>query len=186
MAAVVDIGGLGATGLVGPVAVAAFAVPVEIVTGRDHEGHQMAFFRAFVVGAGAVDEIVGDGRGAHGGAGEGRVLGAGGEARLRERIGAVIGGIVVAVVVVLLLAGVIPPGGLVEGSAAAVLAVRPMGRAMFALLSGLAEAFDFFQQERGKILSQLAGESGMPRDEAFDVFVGGAMGKARPDQITVG
>jgi hypothetical protein len=133
---------LGSTRLVSPVTIAALAVPMEIVTRGDHQGYQVSFLGTLVVGAWAVDEIVGQGSRPYRSAGQDCVLRACSQAGLRKRVGAIVGGIVVTVVVVLLLASIVLPSGLLRRRGAAVLAVWPMRRTVRALFPGLTEAFD--------------------------------------------
>src|SRR2546430_2265941 len=81
---IVAIGGCGRARLVGPVTVAALAVPVEVPAGRDHERNEVALLRTFIVRAGLVDEGVIDGGGSYGGAGDAAVTPAGARARARR------------------------------------------------------------------------------------------------------
>src|SRR5262249_49197060 len=126
-ATVVQVGRGRPARLMRPIAVPAFAVPMEITVRPNDERGQMALLGTLVVGSRCVDQIVADGSGLDGGTRQGRVDRAPCQPRLRKRVGTVISRIVVAVVVELPLTTVVPPSGFVKRRALATSSRRPLG-----------------------------------------------------------
>ena len=113
-AAVVDIGDLPRSWLVGPVPVPALPVPVKVNVGGYHEGYQVPFIRPFIIGCRAVDQCIFNGGRLDRRACLLRVHGTCCKTGLGEGVAPVVGPIVVAVIMHLFLSAVVPPGGLIQ------------------------------------------------------------------------
>src|SRR5262249_15828135 len=107
VARVVDVGGVGAAGLVGPGPARVLPIPMEIGAGCDDGRNLVA-----LVGTGAARrqprDAVGTGRRQHGGAAQAGVDRAGRPPRLGERVGAMVVAVVITVIVILDEPGVVP------------------------------------------------------------------------------
>src|SRR6185369_8171011 len=147
LAAVVDLGRLGTSRLVRPVAVASLAVPVEVPARAHDQGYQVAFVRALVVRIGRVDELVGYRPRAYLLTRDLLVLRVGRKTRLGVSVGSVIARIVVAVVVQLDLAAIVPPLGFPQGSAAALDRQWPARRSPGKLLQDVPKTLDLVAAE---------------------------------------
>src|SRR6266849_2302346 len=134
----------GCADFVRPVPVAAFSVPVIVVSGRHHERHKVSLGGAAVVGVRCVDEAVGDCRWDDGGASR-VVADAGRHPWLREVVGPIVGRVVVAVVAAEPGRIVVPPPRFVEWCAAATIARRPVMSPFPPLLAELSVAADLLE-----------------------------------------
>ncbi len=178
-AATIHVGDGRTAGLVRPEAVAAFAVPMEVLAGSDDQSNEVAFLGTAVVGSRRGDEGIGDGGGADTSTREAGVHRASGAAGLRERVGAVVRGVIVAVIVGLLLStpAVVPPERFVKRRTVATVLVWMVG------VLGVEEG-DAITAGTGHLPAKIFGKTfadvelaGTACNEVFKVF-GGPMREA--------